>query len=355
MRRNSYYLPVVAAVCLLLACPCASGTAAGTAARAPRGIDAGTRGDGGASRVVTAEQTLPAEATVTLLACVETGDVVVRGWDRKEVRARSNDASRIELRRADATADPNPATRIEVLVAKDQAEPARPGLCSNSGNLELDVPRGSTVQIKGNTGDISVQGVANARMKTLSGDIDMSGVTKSVEAWSANGVIVLRNASGRARLETISGEIVASDLAATEAGDEFFAKSVSGEITLAKLTHTHVEAFTTNSSIDYTGALAGGGLYTFKSHSGSVRLSLPSDASFQLNAKVYHSGEIITDFPIRQVPVKMSDDPNNPATVGGPLLSDGRLTGVTGKGDKRDATLILSSFSGTLHLQRQVQ
>jgi hypothetical protein len=344
MRRNSYYLLSVA-VCLL-ASLCATATHAAPRERQGGAVES-------VKPVVTAEQTLPAEATVTLLACVETGDVVVRGWDRKEVRARSNDASRIELRRADATTDPNPATRIEVLVAKDQAEPARPGLCSNSGNLELDVPRGSTVQIKGNTGDISVAGVADARLKTLSGDIEVQRVTKSIEAWSANGVIVVRNSSGRVRLETISGEIVASDLTTDKPGDEFFVKSVSGEITLAKLAHTHVEASSSNSSIDFMGALAEGGLYTLKSHSGSVRLSLPSDSSFQLNAKVHHSGEIITDFPIRQVAVKTSDNPNHAATVGGPLLSDGRLTGVTGKGDQRDATLILSSFSGTVHLQRQ--
>lgn len=157
------------------------------------------------------------------------------------------------------------------------------------------------------------------------------------------------------RLETISGDIVANDLASDAAGDEFFAKSVSGEITLSAIRHTHVEAYTTNTLIDFTGALAEGGLYTFKSHSGSVHLLLPADASFQLNAKVHHSGEIITEFPIRQVPVKPNADPHNPATVGGPLLGDGRLTGVTGKADKRAATLILSSFSGTLHLQQQGQ
>jgi hypothetical protein len=326
----------------------------GTAAPAGRESLADEGLKGGDVPTITAEQTLAAEATVTLLVCIESGDVVVRSWDRKEVRARSNDASRIELRRADATVEPNPATRIEVLVAKDQAEPARPGLCSNSGNLEIDVPRGSTVQIKGNTGDVSIAGVANARAKTLSGDIELQRITKSVEAWSANGTIVLRNSSGRARLETISSEIVASDLATDAAGDEFSAKSVSGEITLAKLAHTHVEASSSNSSIDYEGALVEGGLYTFKSHSGSVRLTLPADVSFQLNAKVHHSGEIITEFPIRQVPVMLSENPRNSPPVGGALLDDGRLTGVTGTGDKRAATLILSSFSGTVHLQQQV-
>ena len=348
MRRNSYYLLPVA-VCLVLACL----SIRGTAAPAPFQSYAGAREEGGVARVVTAEQKLPAEATVTILTCIESGDVLVRGWDRKEVRARSNDASRIELRRADATADPNPATRVEVLVARDMEEPARPGLCSNSGNLELDVPRGSTVQIKGNTGDISVTGVANVRARTLSGDIEVQRATKSTEASSVNGTIIIRNSGGHVRLETIGGEIVASDLAVDEAANHFFAKSVSGEITLTNVAHTHVEAYSSNSAIDFTGALATGGLYTFKSHSGSVRLSLPADASFQLNAKVHHSGEIVTDFPIRQVPVKMNEGGHKSATVGGPLLSEGRLTGVTGKGDRRDATLILSSFSGTLHLQRR--
>ena len=199
MRRNSYYLPGVA-VCLLLLLACLPNT---TEAGQPGGPRQGRAAEA-TGRVVAAEQTLAAEATVTILTCVETGDVVVRGWDRKEVRARSNDASRIELRRADATADPNPATRIEVLVAKDQAAPARPGLCSNSGNLELDVPRGSTVQIKGNTGDISIADVANVRARTLSGDIEVQRAGKSIEAASANGTIILRNSSGRARLETIS-------------------------------------------------------------------------------------------------------------------------------------------------------
>ena len=341
------------AVCLLaLACAFTSGTAARAARESLADEGRGdAKSDG--KPIVTAEQTLAAEETVTLLACIESGDVVVRAWDRKEVRARSTDASRIELRRADATVAPNPATRIEVLVAKDESEPARPGLCSNSGNLEIDVPRGTTVQIKGNTGDVSIAGVANVRAKTLSGDIELQRVTKSAEAWSANGTIVMRNSSGRVRLETISSEIVASEIGADEASAEFFAKTVSGEITLSKLAHTHVEASSSNSSIVYEGALVEGGLYTFKSHSGSVTLTLPADASFQLNAKVHHSGEIITEFPIRQVPVMVSEDPRNSAPVGGALLEDGRLTGVTGKGDKRSATLILSSFSGTLHLQRQ--
>ncbi|HKP71753.1 MAG TPA: DUF4097 family beta strand repeat-containing protein [Pyrinomonadaceae bacterium] len=329
------------AVCLATAC-------AGGVAAQPRA------GEAGESPVVTAERTLAAEPTVTVLTCIESGDVVVRGWDRKEVRARSNDAQRIELRRADATADPNPATRIEVLVTKEEDEPSAPGGCGNSGNLELDVPRGASVQIKGNTGDVNVTDVSAVRVKTLSGDIELQRIAKVVEAWSANGTITLGSSKGRARLETISGEIEANGVESSESGDDLVIKTVSGEISLAGVGHTHVEAMSTNSSIDFNGALAHGGMYTFKTHSGAVTLTLPPDSSFQLNAKVYESGEITTDFPIRQVAVPKGDDPHG-QKMGGGLLNDGRLTGVAGKSDKGDATLILAAFSGTLRLQKSGQ
>ncbi|MGI9105441.1 MAG: DUF4097 family beta strand repeat-containing protein [Pyrinomonadaceae bacterium] len=350
MTWNSFYRLLVSAglVCLLTA-----GIAAHTVAK--RESPAGNRRDSNSGGgIVTAEQRLAAEPTVTLLACVESGDVVVRGWDRNEVRARSDDAERIELRRADATTESNPASRIEVLVSREEAGSPQPGLCSNSGNLQLDVPRGSIVQIKGNTGDISIADVSTVRAKTLSGDIELQRIAKLIEAWSANGTIILRNSSGRARLETISGEIVASDLATDDTGDELFVKSVSGDISLAKIAHTHVEAISTNSPIDFSGTLVNGGLYTFKSHSGNVTLTLPPGSSFQLSAKVYESGEIITDFPIRQVAGTMASDKSHDSApaVGGPLLNAGRLTGVTGKGDKSNATLVLSSFNGTLHLQQ---
>ena len=45
-----------------------------------------------------AERTVAADPDVTVTLCVGTGDVVVRGWERREVRARAH-VARVELRR----------------------------------------------------------------------------------------------------------------------------------------------------------------------------------------------------------------------------------------------------------------
>src|SRR5205085_9178481 len=56
----------------------------------------------------------------------------------------------------------------------------------------------------------------------------------------------------------------------------------------------------------YTGALARGGAYDFKTISGEVTVEIPADSSFTLHAKVVISGDIDTDFPIRTAAVSTS-------------------------------------------------
>jgi DUF4097 and DUF4098 domain-containing protein YvlB len=289
-----------------------------------------------------AQQSVAAAESVTVVLCVESGDVTVRGWERKEVRARAVGAARVELRRGGA--EPSPAERVEVLTV-GAGESSAGGCNHTGGNVSLDVPRGSFVQVKSYSGRITVSDVAGARVETLSGDIALRGVTKSVEATTANGVITLRSSKGRAHLRTISGMIEASDVGTNEAGDDFTANTTSGEIILTRISHTQVEASTTVGAIELTGALARGGTYALRSQSGDVTVTLPEDSSFLLTAKVYSAGEIVTDFPIRQLPKKSPGGENG-------IVSSGQLTGVYGKSDSPDATLSLTSFNGTVRLRK---
>ena len=312
------------------------------------------------------EQRIAAAEAVTVLLCLESGSIVVRGWERKEVRARNAGGGQIELRRADATVADTPVTRVEVLMSESPEIRPRPGECGRSGDVELDVPRGSAVQLKGRNGDMDVTGVASLRADTQSGSIELRDITQFAEATTANGDITLRRARGRVRLRTISGQVWIGDAGPEEPGDDLWAKTTSGDITLDNVRHARVEAATASGSVNLAGTLAPGGFYDLKTTNGDVTLTLPTDSSFFLNAKVYYGGDIVTDFPIRIVsPAAGCRDCPAPAPPDGKdkmkphkppdnvLLSGGNLTGVYGQNEKGDATLTLASFSGSVRLRKK--
>ncbi len=289
---------------------------------------------------VTQERQVATEPNVTVLLCVESGDIVVRGWDRREVRARSEDAEQLELRRVDATATAKPATRVEVLISNSADEKAGPGDCQSYSNVELDVPRAATVVLKARSGNIEVADVAEARVETLNGDVELRRISKVIEAVSISGDVFVKDARGSVRLRSVSGDVEAADVRANETGDFFKVNSTSGEINLIEIGHMRVEAITVNGDVSMNGPLASGGVYDFKTTTGNVTLTMPGDSSFRLNARVVASGEIVTDFLI-----KTARNPAAPTET-----TSERLIGIY---DKGDAELNLSSFNGTIHLRRK--
>jgi DUF4097 and DUF4098 domain-containing protein YvlB len=294
------------------------------------------------------QQTVAATEDVSVALCVESGDVSVRGWERKEVRASATGAARVELRRGEAGEGQSAASNVQVLTA-GEGETVAQGCIHTGGGVSVDVPRGSFVQVKSYGGKIAVANVAGVRVETLSGDVTLQNVSKLVEATTANGVISLRNSKGRVRLRTISGRIEVADAAASEPGDDFTAKTTSGDISLTRVAHSQVEALSANGDVELSGALARGGVYTLRSQTGDVTVTLPEDSSFLLTAKVSESGEIVTDFPIRQLPKKTTAEGGSGT---GGILNGGRLTGVHGKADAPDATLTLVTFNGTVYLHK---
>jgi DUF4097 and DUF4098 domain-containing protein YvlB len=245
-------------------------------------------------------------------------------------------------------------------MSESPAVQPRPGECGRSGDIELDVPRGSSVQLKGRSGDIDVTGVAYIRADTFSGSIELRDITRLAEVVTANGDIALTRARGRARLRTISGLIEVHDAGPEEAGDDLWAKTTSGDITLTEVRHAHVEAAAAGGSVSLDGALAHGGFYDLKTSNGDVTVTLPTDSSFFVNAKVFSGGDIVTDFPIRLMadPAAIvagggTDKPKHDKPKGNVVLTGGNLTGVYGRQEKGDATLTLASFSGSVRLRKK--
>lgn len=317
-------------------------------------------------------QTVAAESGVIVNLCLLNGSISVRGWDQNQLRVHSKDAESIELRRGVQSAT-GPATRIEVLVSNGDAGGPHElqESCNATADVVLDVPRGAVVRLQTRDGDVSVKDVTEARVEAQTGDIDLVNISKLVEAKSLNGDISLKDSSGRVVLVSVSGSVEAENVRPNETGDDFEAVSVSGDLALDRVGHTQVRARTISGSLNLEGSLAHGGRYDFKTVSGDMTLSLPSESSFKVNAKITQGGDIISDFAVRPT-VEVANPPTPPPTprpVNSPPTSrvtvrpaprpapypshmpePERLTGIVGMGD---ATLNLASFSGTIHLRRR--
>ncbi len=350
------------------------------------------------------ERTVSTDAAVTVSLCVMSGNISVRGWDKNEVRARSNEAVQIEFRRKDGSSETAPATKLEVVILDKTNAQKRRRECPALTDVELDLPRGATVHVQTRDGDISISEIASAYAGTQNGDISIEGVTRTIEVGSIGGGIEIKDSSGRVNVSSVGGNVEAVNLRPAESFDAFEVVSVSGDITLDQVTHRQLNVKTVNGNVNLTGPLATGGRYGFNTFSGDVTLTLPAESSFRLSAKVSQGGKVITDFPLTLVteaatpaaapvapvspvaPVLSGHPPAAPKTPAPQLNPSAtprahpenpqvikitprinavvkidpvivqapyvlhRINAVYGKGD---ATISVASFSGTLHLQKR--
>jgi hypothetical protein len=310
------------------------------------------------------ERVIAANPSVALSLCIASGDIKVHGWDRNEVRARSNDAPEIEFRRPAGARDSDPAREITVMIA--DRTPRRDGSCSFEGEIELDVPRGASVRLQTRDGDIQVADVSTVSANTQAGDLDLAGVKRSAEAHTIGGNISLRNSTGSAELHSVGGTIEAGGVGPAVAGDAFEAATVGGDIRLDKTSFVELVARTVSGDLSLSGPLAVGGRYEFKTISGDVSLTLPADSSFRLDAKLSRDTELVTDFPLRMTsglsaapsqssrrtgPPEKGDAMIDPDTlVKGSGYSLQHISGVYGSGN---ALITVSSFSGAINLRKK--
>jgi hypothetical protein len=280
--------------------------------------------------------------TVNVSLTTGAGRISVRGWDRSEVRAQSRLAgSKIEIHKAVGPDTAPPAMRLEILVSdKSKAGEAEYESCNATSDVMIDVPRGATLYLKTQEGDIDVDNVAEAHIETTDGRVEARRILKATDAASVGGNVTLEEASGRARLSSLGGDIEVRDLRPLSGSDFLKIRTASGDILLARIGPAHVSATTISGELRLTGPLARGGSYDFTTTNGDVTILLSADSSFKLSAKISESGEIITDFPLTY---KGTASPVS-------LLQAGRLVGTYGSGE---ATINLVSFSGTLRLRKQ--
>lgn len=178
-------------------------------------------------------------------------------------------------------------------------------------HMTVRIPAGMRVRSGSGNGDLSlVSAAAEARLASGNGKVRVSGVRGRVSASSGNGEVNIENVGGPVTANSGNGDIVVG--------------TVNGP----------VNASSGNGDIRVTmDRLGGSEDLEFSTGNGRILVELPSDFSADLEAST-GNGRIVTDFPI---------------TVTG-RLTPTRLRGTIGRGGRQ---LRLSSGNGAIDIRKR--
>lgn len=246
---------------------------------------------------------------------IVSGGIKVSSWTRNEVKVHATSES------GDLQFDASPS-RVQLQVRADRGD-------EGDTEFEITIPATARLVASSVSGDISAQGGRDAEINSVSGDITASRFSGRAQVTSVSGGVTLAEAAGGARASSVSGDLHLSGIT----GD-LNARTVSGEITLLDVRSSYVHAESVSGDERFSGPLASGGRYEFRTHSGDVELGIPSGgASVSFST---FSGSAHSDFPM--------------------TLAPGSATGrrqemqftINGGG----ATVSVTSFSGDLTIHR---
>ncbi|MFN2315870.1 MAG: DUF4097 domain-containing protein [Gemmatimonadales bacterium] len=242
------------------------------------------------------------------------GEVVLRAWDRNQVRIRASHSSNttVEIRSSGAV------LRLEAT--------GRMGMPGRT-DFELTVPAWMGTDFDGMNFDLDVEGVTGGiKASTLNGDLLARGGA-DVSFNTMNGQIRVDGSRGRVSVSAVSGRIEI-----TGASGDVDAETVSGNVGLYRIESSRVNASSLSGQVIYQGAIRDNGSYTFGSHSGTVTLAIPSNANATVNTSTM-SGGMSASFSLPAMDQR----------------SRGRTTVRFGNGS---ASIEVESFSGNIRLVR---
>jgi len=284
-----------------------------------------------------AEKSIAVDAKVNISLCVSEGNLKITGWERNEIRAFVANGSKINLKVQQKSRQTNNPVWVMVTGSDptDEKELSSEE-CLSGEEIELDVPRGAIVNVKGRTTETKIESVRKVDVKNIGGDISLNNIEQGIKAATYEGDVMVENSGGAITLETANGNIVAFDVAPSEIGDIFKTKTTSGAITLERIEHRQLEIGSNSGSIKFVGAFNGGGQYDFRTQNGTILLLIPEKSSCKINA-LYGFGKFNSEIKLNIL------TENN-------ISRSQRLIASIGGGD---ANVNLTTYSGAIQIKKQ--
>jgi DUF4097 and DUF4098 domain-containing protein YvlB len=207
------------------------------------------------------------------------GSVDVRGWDRNEVQVTGQLDEDVERVDVDTSGG---RTTIKVILPRNS---------HNGGDamLEIQVPRGSTLEVSAVSADISSRGVLGTqRLKTVSGEItaEISGDDSEVRSVSGDLTVKGNGKPGSLRVSSVSGSL---DL--TNSAGKLDVVTVSGDARVHMGDTSEVNARTTSGTLELHAKLLREARVSVEGVSGDISLDLGSAPGLTLEIESF-SGDI---------------------------------------------------------------
>ncbi len=251
------------------------------------------------------------------------GSVVVRGWDRAEVLVTGTVGGDVETVEVEVR-----GTRIVVSIKMPDGKRGRVDV---NADLEVSVPKGSSVDVSVVSASLEVDGVEGALdLGSVSGPVEVTGTPSRIEVDSVSGAVRVDARTDILRATSVSGLLALGGRAS-----EVRAQSVSGRVELTTTGAERVEIETVSTAIEIDMDAAPDASIEASSHSGSVTLRLAEDASAEITASSF-SGRIANAL--------------GPAAERPRHGPGSHLRFTLGEGEGR---IDLESFSGSIRIERR--
>ncbi len=267
------------------------------------------------------DETKPAAKDGTVEVHNVAGSVRVTGWDQDQVSVTGTlgkGTERLEFTSGDRR------TVVRVVLPHNAHH-------VDGSDLEVKVPRGSSLEVNTVSADISVEKVGGeVDLEAVSGEVRVGGEPKRFAARSVSGDVEITAASAPGRAKSVSGTV-----RLTGVSGDVEASSVSGNLVVKGDAVSRVDLETTSGDIRLDAGLAKDARVEAKTVSGMVELVLPAATSADFDVTTF-SGDITNDF--------------GPAAKRSSEYGPGKeLSFSTGAGGR----ILAKSFSGNVHLRKK--
>jgi DUF4097 and DUF4098 domain-containing protein YvlB len=236
---------------------------------------------GGPEGAPKTDQTIDVAKGTRLVLTNNAGEVVVRSWDRDQVRIVASHSGReqVDVQTTDMT------LRIRARAARGPS-----GLV----DYQLTVPRWMAVNLSGTYLEATIEGTAaEVTVETVHGNAKVVGGGGAVSLRSVEGIITVDKASGRVQATTVNEGIRVSNVTG-----EITAETTNGDIVIENAQSSNLEASTVNGDVTFNGTIRDSGSYRLTTHGGDIRIGLGGAKNATVFVRTFQ-GDFSADFPIQ--------------------------------------------------------